>query len=99
MSEIDEAGDMVELHPSSKITIRKNSTGEVRTVPCGLGWYEHSLFFWTDGNFGCDCNRHLVWLGLVNRSDEELKCGHTEYTVVKATFPDGTEQLIDEEKQ
>lgn len=95
--EIDKAWGMVRLHPSSKITIRKISTGETKTVPVDLAWYEHSLFFWTEGNFSCDCNRHLVWIGLGNYPDEESKCGHTEYTVIKATFPDGTEQLIDEE--
>lgn len=92
--------EIVELHPSSKITIRKNSTGEIRVADFPLPWYEHSLYFWSEGNFSCDCNRHDLFGRVLDpQFDEDFKCGHNEYTVIKATFPDGTEQLIDEEKQ
>lgn len=87
------------IHPCSDIVIRKNSTGETRTIKVDLAWYDHSHYFWTDGNFGCDCNRHLVWLGMPKGSahdEHDFKCGYKEYTVIKAIFPDGTEELIDE---
>jgi len=40
------------------ISIRKNDTGEVRQYEGDFGpWEEHSDYIWTDGNYGCDCNR------------------------------------------
>lgn len=38
-------------------------------------------FQWTDGNFGCDCNRALFFARAGKEPDPEIKCGHT-YRVV-----------------
>lgn len=42
------------------------------------------LFWWTEGNMGCDCNRHLVFERAQGREppDEECVCGTTRYHVV-----------------
>jgi hypothetical protein len=43
------------------VAIRKNETGEVRICEMEVPWGETSLFWWTEGNFGCDCNRELLF--------------------------------------
>lgn len=91
--------DLVAIHQNCDVVVRKNSTGEVKRIRTDLEWFDHSHFFWTEGNFSCDCNRHHVfhWDKEPPRKQEKFKCGHTAYTVIKVIFPDGTEQLIDEE--
>lgn len=59
-----------------------------------------SLFWWTDGNFGCDCNRSMeFWRGngvsedVVRQRTSGTQCtnasGAQEY-LVRITLPDGT---------
>lgn len=45
-----------------------------------------SVFWWTEGNFGCDCNRMLEYLRAQGRTEEEIAqiqivCGHTEFFI------------------
>lgn len=37
--------------------ITDRTTGETRTEKFDLEWGEGSDYLWSDGNFGCDCNR------------------------------------------
>ena len=38
--------------------ITDTTTGETREYDFPeLDWMEHSDYLWSDGNFGCDCNR------------------------------------------
>ena len=84
-------------YPSYDVLIRKNATGEVRTSHQDLPWKEHSLWSWTEGNFGCDCNRKLQFERAGKEEGaEDYECGHSAYTVIKAIFPDGKELAIDE---
>lgn len=67
--------------------ITDSTTGETREHRDGLEWYEHSDYLWSDGNFGCDCNRFLFFERAVGHEplrDEESKihCGWTRYKVV-----------------
>ena len=45
--------------------IRKNTTGEVRVAEVEDwlvdGHRNPSVYNWTDGNFGCDCNREILF--------------------------------------
>lgn len=92
------------------VMIRDNSTGETRTCPMPeLEWHESSMFWWTEGNFACDCNRGLEFAragGMteaeIDALDEEadgraFPCGDSRYTAVKAVFGDGREIPIDED--
>jgi hypothetical protein len=92
---------------SYTVAIRKNATGEVRMYQCDFDWDKgggHTdLFWWTDGNFGCDCNRHLSWLRAggpgppedPHWNKAEHKCGGTAYSVLYAALPDGSQVEID----
>lgn len=77
-----------------KVTMRNNETGEVRDFEQDLEWHDSSHFWWTEGNYGCDCNRYLVWNDYPDE-DDDTPCGHTLFTVLHATFPDGKVIEID----
>mgnify|MGYP001578508513 CR=1 FL=1 len=71
--------------------IRKNSTGEVRA--CGASWLADnpSPYIWAEGNYRCDCNRHLFFSESDSEEDfNDYPCGETAYTVLKIVLEDGT---------
>ena len=79
------------------VHIRRNSTGETREVSIDYEFFKNGnsdLFWWTDGNFSCDCNRADVF-NTGNAVVEDVPCGYTEFTVLKVVLPDGTEIEID----
>jgi hypothetical protein len=86
------------------VVIRKNETGETRTRHfTNLDWKEGSHFWWTAGNFGCDCNRHLEFERAGGRPEsdglwDEAECSDGRYTVLHADLPDGRRILIDDEE-
>jgi hypothetical protein len=75
-----------------KVAIKNNLTEEIRLCEMDLDWEDHSEWWWTEGNMGCDCNRELFW----RRSNEEhpdledVKCGDDRFSVLYAELPDGT---------
>jgi hypothetical protein len=96
--------ELREVYPNYDVLIRNNKTGEVRTRHMSLPWFEYSLYWWTEGNFGCDCNRYLEFERAGERTDDpindELVCGDGKdrhYSVIMAIFPDGKEETIDDE--
>jgi len=73
------------------VVMRNNETDEVRTIPAwDLDW-DGSIFWWTEGNAGCDCNRGHLWFG----NYEERDCGSKRFTVIKAILENGDEVVID----
>lgn len=84
---------------SFSIDIRKNATGEVRTYKFNFDWEDHTFFWLTEGNFGCDCNRHLEFEragGERGPNDiEDTHCSEGRYTILHATLPDGSRIPID----
>lgn len=84
------------LHPTYVVEIRHNPTGVVRFISTGLAWYDHSMYFWTEGNFSCDCNRAIVFNNMKSAGVDH-RCGYRDFTAIRAIFPDGTEERIDEE--
>jgi hypothetical protein len=96
-------------HMTYKVEIRKNATGEVRVCQMALEWDKGDgrtdIFWWTDGNFACDCNRGTVFddaggVDTASMTDEEdalaYPCGMAAYTVIRAILPDGTVIAIDD---
>jgi hypothetical protein len=86
------------------VLIRKNDTGEERTYRSDdVEWDDTTEFFWTEGNFACDCNRHLSFLraGGPGPADDphwnnaEHDCGDTAYAVPYATLEDGSRVELD----
>jgi len=81
-----------------KVKIRNNNTKEVRTAHMKLEWHEASLFWWQEGNMSCDCNRQMEFERAGGEAvDDDSQCGNDRYTVVDATFKDGTVTKIDGE--
>jgi hypothetical protein len=81
------------------VRIKNNETGEIRNHEIDLDWSERSLFWWTKGNFGCDCNREWEFQRANNETEsEEPVCGHSRFTVIDATLEDGTVILIDAQR-
>lgn len=88
-----------------KVHIIDTTTGEGRDhlLP-ELNWFHEdgtgSEFLWTEGNFGCDCNRALEWIRASGRepTEEEFDatpCGKGRYRVTHAELPDGRRVEID----
>jgi hypothetical protein len=75
------------------VKIKNNITNEERDVHMDFDWHEASLYWWTEGNFGCDCNRHLTFVRARNEPESDVSCGNSLYTVIHAKLDDG--KLID----
>jgi hypothetical protein len=79
-----------------KVRIKNNQTGEIRESDQDLDWGEGSLFWWTDGNFGCDCNREWVFQRAGNEPiSDDPECGNSRYTVIDAVLDSGVVIKID----
>lgn len=78
------------------VWIRDNDTSEVRFASMDLEWSPNSIFWWTEGNFGCSCNRSAVFARAGNQEPPEPgDCNRTRYTVTDAVMDDGTTVQID----
>lgn len=88
---------------SYAVVLRENATGierriEGEDVPAGP-WSEWE-WFWTQGNYGCDCNRELIF----KRHDPEapdvadVECGESRYTLV-CVYEDGQRiEVVDDQR-
>ena len=78
------------------VALRNNVTGETRLFRYDMEW-DDDEFMWTEGNYGCDCNRHLAFLraGGPGPADDpywnnaERECGDSKYSALYAELPDG----------
>ena len=76
-----------------------NETGQVRFYHDDLEWCdESSVFMWTEGNYGCDCNRSLFFYGVPPDHEIESPCGEGRFTVLFAELPNGTRVVLDPPK-
>lgn len=50
-------------------------------------------FQWSDGNYGCDCNRGLFFAWAAGEDDPDRECGEERYTVEKIVIH-GTDRVI-----
>lgn len=69
------------------VHITDTQTGEQRVRTMDLDWIDGSAYWWSDGNFGCDCNRADVFEDNANECVER-PCGHGRY-VVRCVTHDG----------
>lgn len=60
------------------IKIKRNSDGVVREYKDEYTWNE---YLWSEGNFGCDCNRALFFARAVGEDDPDRECGDTEFSI------------------
>lgn len=88
----------------NQVTIVRVSDGVERIYQDESPWIpadEHglgSVWWWTEGNGGCDCNRALFF---ARAAGEELEtdpiCGEERYRIPFITLPDGTRISVDDE--
>lgn len=82
-----EGGEVLAPEATSyEVEFREVATGAKASVTYNLAWGEGSLYWWTDGNMGCDCNRALsFWRAQHPEAtlDEEpdFACGEGAYRV------------------
>jgi hypothetical protein len=76
-----------------RVFIRRNADGaEVEDMP---NWKPHymtrDVYWWTEGNMSCDCNRHLEFERAHGRDLDagDVECGHGLYSV-RLELDDGT---------
>ena len=73
------------------VHIRRNSNGVVRTHVSEWDDLHGFEWQWTEGNYGCDCNRELFFDRASGDEDssDDCQCGETAYTVLKCEQVDG----------
>lgn len=84
-----------------RILIRNNETKEERlSRPFEFEWDEGQLFYLTEGNYGCDCNREIEFERTGGRPDSEIDwdgpCSSGRFSIVKAVLDDGTSVPVDD---
>ena len=76
------------------VTMRDTETQEERTFSMdGIEWGDGSDFWWSEGNYSCDCNRHLEFQEAktgVRPMDDNISCNGERYTVICIKLEDGT---------
>ncbi len=72
-----------------KVHIRRNEDGVIRAYEYDGGWEGHSGYLWLEGNYSCDCNRHLFFQRAAGEDDGEVHCGSTAYTILKFELASG----------
>ena len=87
---------MKTLPTTVTVKIRDNETGEIHTITRTRHIDMQSFIdLWTDGNFGCDCNRSLFYHEMSPSDDDDISCGDTRYSVQLIDKATG-EMILDE---
>jgi len=73
------------------VKMKENSTGIIKTIFMDLDWLP-SVYWWTEGNYGCDCNREMVFK---DDHDIETNCSHDRYTAIEAILDNGEIVALD----
>ena len=78
------------------VRIRNNETGEIRKCDFpNFTWGPADEYWWTLGNYSCDCNRAAEFYGRPY-ADDDYPCGEKAFTAIDAELPDGSIIAIDE---
>lgn len=77
------------------VTMRDEETQEELTFSMRkIEWEDGSDFWWSEGNYGCDCNRHLEFQEAKTGSrpmDDKVSCNGERYRVICIKLEDGTQ--------
>lgn len=82
-----------------QVEITDTVRGETRLAKMDdLDWHSASDYWWTEGNFCCDCNRGDVWTraGGEEPGENDYPCGYERFHVAHAILEDGTLVKIDD---
>jgi len=77
---------IVDRKISVEIDIRREADGVVRTRADSIEYYdggdEPNIFWWVDGNAGCDCNRSLFFARAAGEDDpDDCPCGDERFRI------------------
>ena len=66
-----------------EVVLTRASDGAARTYVAEAEGYsmEDDEFAWSEGNYHCDCNRHLFWLRAGGDGPGHIECGEGMYRV------------------
>jgi hypothetical protein len=78
-----------------RVLIRNNETGEERLYAETYPWHDAAQFLWTEGNYGCDCNRAIFFADAGGEGDIDIDCGDSRFSALYAEFPNGTRIQLD----
>lgn len=79
------------------VRLKRVSDSKEVDVVVNLPWSESSMYWWTDGNMGCDCNRELEFEHALGRELDldDVWCGEERFALVSITV-DGKEVELPE---
>lgn len=78
-----------------QVLLRNNETKQEKLIAVDIdSWSEGSDFLWTEGNYSCDCTRHLFF---TDWDGTDCECGGDKYTAVHAILEDGSIIPLDED--
>jgi len=78
------------------VEIKRTADGRVARWHSDQEWEEIDLYRWTDGNYGCDCNREIYFMEAIGAKVDDqadLVCGETRFQVLRITSDDGSRLL------
>lgn len=77
-----------------QVLLINNETKQQKIVDVDIDqWSEGSYFLWTEGNYSCDCNRHLFF---TDWDGTDCECGEDKYTAICAVLDNGNIVFLDE---
>jgi hypothetical protein len=83
-----------------QVLIRNNATGEERLYTDEHDWNDVGDYIWTEGNYGCDCNRSIFFGRAAGLEPEEVdlaECGESAFSIPYVILPNGERVEIDSE--
>lgn len=80
------------------VRIVRKADGEAADYVVESDWSDGDFYWLTDGNMGCDCNRHLMFYRASSGEDPivDAVCGESLYSVPFVTLPDGAAVQVDD---
>lgn len=76
-----------------QVAIKNNKTDETRLCTQNLTWVD-DVFWWTEGNMSCDCNRGNEFARANNEPEPDYDCGDTLFSALYAVV-DGKKIILD----
>ena len=89
-------GDMIDER-QVLVTLLDTESGERVTFPYEYGFHE---YMWTEGNYGCDCNRHMFFWEAKGTGLEDIPCntGPNRYKLTSVVDAETKEVLFEGEQ-
>ena len=80
------------------VVLTRLSDGATERISQSMPWTDGTLYWWTEGNYGCDCNRYLAFERAQGRNpwvdpNNHPPCGDGQrYRLDRFEFEDGTSE-------